>query len=637
MSPSTRLVAQMMAFAPLLTSAAHASSNAFVSICCNAPSTAGVFNSTTLAQTRTIVTGSGGDSFVLSPNGAKMFVTVDNKQELQVIATESGTILATVPTLVGISGTVPLNIVMSPDGSRVFVFAPQARPNSLIYIVDTATYRSTQTPVPALNTIGPPMISPDGSQLYFEVGYANGYIQVLNSVSLQPVKQIPVSGIPTALAMTPSGLILMTNSSNQLQVIDPSSSNVNTFSLPNTNPGTPGNIISSPDSTTAYVSFATGAIAAISIATGATGFDVTVNYIPTHFAISPDGSTLYSTNLSLAGVWSISEFQIPTQKVLKTVNQLGPLWALALGKDGLYVLDADISGIATVDVGSRKATHLALGGVGVNSVAIPPGGDTVWASTYGFGLGGDILFLNPDTQRLTYKVGPSGSLAFSPDGKVVYVANPGVLTAYDTATLKSIGTAYVGQLTNIDQAIPSPDGKRLYISATFISGSVSNGSVFLSPGEILVLDTSTFKYTAAISVADGMGAIALTPDGSTLVYTANYGRVHLLDTATNKVTGTIHLTPTNGVLADVAISPDGSTAYVADAQNNLLLAASLKSKTQVNSIPVGQGPSPVAVRPDGSEVWVATLAGLEIVNAATFQISGTVRLPGAPSAIAFAP
>jgi DNA-binding beta-propeller fold protein YncE len=133
-----------------------------------------------------------------------------------------------------------------------------------------------------------------------------------------------------------------------------------------------------------------------------------------------------------------------------------------------------------------------------------------------------------------------------------------------------------------------------------------------------------------------MGAIALTPDGSTLVYTANHGRVHLLDTATNKVTGTIDLTPTNGDLANVAISPDGSMAYVADAQNNLLLVASLKSKTQVNSIAVGQGPSSVVVRPDGSEVWVATLAGSEIVDAATLQISGKVRLPGVPSAIAFA-
>ena len=328
------------------------------------------------------------------------------------------------------------------------------------------------------------MISADGRQLYFEVGYANGYIQVLNSVSLQPVKQIPVSGIPTALAMTPSGLILITNSSKQLQVIDPSTSTVNTFSLPNTNQGTPGNVISSPDSTTAYVSFAAGGIAAITIATGATVFDVTVNYVPTLFAISPDGSTLYSTNLSAAGAWSISEFQILTQEVVKTVGQLGPLWALALGNDGLYVLDADQSGIATVDVVSRAATHVALGDVGVNSVAIPPGGETVWASTYGFGLGGDILFLNPETHRLTYKVGPSSSLAFSPDGKEVYVANLGVLTAYDTATLNPIGSAYVGQLTNLDQAIPSPDGKaRLYFGDLYFGINQEWFCVFFARGD----------------------------------------------------------------------------------------------------------------------------------------------------------
>lgn len=633
MFANTRLVAQIITFATFTTAAQG--STAFVSICCNAPSTAGVFNPNTLAKMRTIVTGSGGDSFVLSPDGGKMFVTVDNKQELQVIAPATGTILATVPTPVGVSGTVPLNIVMSPDGSRVFVFAPQARPNALIYIVDTETYLLTQTPVPALNTIGPPMISPDGSQLYFEVGFANGYIQVLNSVSLQPVKQIPVSGIPTSLATTPSGLLLMINSSNQLQVIDPISANVSTFALPN-NHGFAGNLISSPDGTTTYVSFV-GAILAISISTGTTIFDAPVNYTATGLAISPDGSTLYSTNLSQAGAWSLAEFNIPAQKVTKTIGQLGPLSALALGKDGLYVLDQDESGIATVDVASRTATHVALGGVGVNSVAIPPGGGTVWASTYGFGLGGDILFLNPATNRLTYKVGPSGSLAFSPDGKVVYVANPGVVTAYDTTTLAKIGSAFVGQLTNIDQAIPSPDGKRLYISATFVSGTVNNQPVFLAPGEILVLDTSTFKYTAAISVADGMGAMTLTPDGSILIYTANFGRVHLLDTGTNKVTGTIHLTPTNGVLSSIALSPDAVTAYVVDGENNLLLVANLVAQTQVATIAVGKGSSQVVVRPDGPEVWVATLAGLEIVNAATLQISGTVRLPGAPSAIAFAP
>lgn len=641
MALCTRSIAQILAVAIFLSTAAQLpASTAYVSLCCNAPSTAGVFHASTLAQTGTIVTGSGGDGIALSPDGTKMFVTVDYKSELQVIATATGTILATVPVPVGVSGEAPLELAIGPDGARVYVFAPQARPNPYLVAIDTTTYKVTQEAnVSNGGSLGPLLVSPDGSSLYYEVGYASEYIQVVDAISLAPVKQIPFNGYPVGLAVTPSGLLLVTDSNSQLLVIDPKSSSVSTFPLPNnTQQGLPGNVISSPDSTTAYIGFATGQILAIDITSGATLFDVSANIIPTQFAISPDGTTLYSTNLSQGQVWTLSQFSLPSQTVEKTVRQLGPISGLALTKDGqsLYVLNANESAIATVDVASRKLTHLVLGGVQINSLAIPPGGATVWASQYGFGLGGDILFLNPLTEQLKYKVGYAGALAFSPSGTVVYVANPGVVTALDVATLTPIGTAHVGQLTNIDQAIPSPDGTRLYISASFVSG-VSNGEAELAPGEILVLDTSTFKYTAAINVSDGMGAMALTPDGSTLVYTANFGRLHLLSTASDKITATITLTPSNGLLNGLALSPDGSTAYVADAENNLLMVANLTTQTQLASIAVGNSPSPVVVSPGGSEAWVATLAGLEIVNTATGVVSGPVRLPGEPSAIVFGP
>ena len=92
----------------------------------------------------------------------------------------------------------------------------------------------------------------------------------------------------------------------------------------------------------------------------------------------------------------------------------------------------------------------------------------------------------------------------------------------------------------------------------------------------------------------------------------------------------MHLTPANGLLNGLALSPDGSTAYVADAENNLLLVANTPTQTQLASIPVGVSPSTVVVTPGGSEVWVATLAGLDIVNATTSQLSGSVKLSGTP-------
>jgi YVTN family beta-propeller protein len=566
-----------------------------------------------------------------------MFVTVDYKSELLVIATGSGAILATVPVPLTVSGEPPLEIAISPNGLSIYVFAPQARPNSLLLEIDATTYQVTRTAnIGTLGSVGPLLVSPDGTQLYFEVGYASQYIQVVDAATLSLSTQIPVNEYPSDLDVTPSGLILMTDTNNQLLVVNPQSSDVTVFSLlPNNSQGTPGAIISSPDSTTAYIAYATGSILAVNISTGAIVFDAPIAYSPTNFAISPDGNSLYSTNRSSNGAWSLSDFNIATREPVASLPQLGPISALALTKNGenLCVLNANESAITTVDVASQKVSHVNLGGVGINSLAIPPGGATVWASDYSFGSGGDILFLNPATEQIKYIVGVTGAIAFSPGGTIFYSYSPSRLTAYNLASLTEIGSIGVGQLTNLDQAIPSPDGTKVYISASFVSGS---GNELFAPGEILVLDTSTFKYTAAISVPDGMGAMALTPDGGTLVYTANYGRVHLLSTATRKVTATVELTPANGLLGSLALSPDGATAYVGDAVNNLLIVANLTTQSQQASIAVGSTPLPIAITPDGSEAWVGTLSNLEIVNTNTYAVSA-VTLPGEPSAIVFAP
>ena len=139
---------------------------------------------------------------------------------------------------------------------------------------------------------------------------------MIDAATLALTGQIPVNQSPSGLAVTPSGLILMTDSSNELLVIDPRvSAIVNRFPLP-AGSALPAAVISSPDS---------------------------------QFAISPDGKELYSLDLSTNGAAGVSEFQIQTQTTVKTIPQLGPLSALALSKDGtaLYVVNADISAISS--------------------------------------------------------------------------------------------------------------------------------------------------------------------------------------------------------------------------------------------------------------------------------------------------
>ena len=534
MSPCSRRISQTIKAAAFLYSAAHlqaSPSTAYVSVCCNAPSTVTVLSTSTLAHTRSIVTGSGGDSIVLSPDGTKMFVTVDHKPRLQVIATGTGALLATVLIPIGVSGEPPLQLAISPTGSYVYVLAPQDVPNTLMLAIDTTTYAVAQSlTLPFQETLGPLLISPDGTQLYFENGLVNETIEVIDAATLTPLPPIPVNESPTGLAITPSGLILMPDTSDELLIIDPRSSKiVNGFPLPGSFGTLPGPVISSPDGTTAYLSFPGPSILAVNIATGATLFDVPVNSQPNQFAVSSNGVMLYSTNLASNGVSSVSAFNIPSQSPSTEVIQLGPLSGLALSpNDGaLYVLNADESAIASVDAVTQKVTRVTLGGVGINALAIPPTGQSVWASSYAFAAAGNTLILNPATGQLKFTIGAAGSLAFSPSGTLLYVASPSALVVLDAQSMKRIAAVPAANLSNIGQAIPSPDGTRLYVSVTFVSGSAPAppANEYLPPGVVLVLDASNYQPVATVNIPNGLGSIALTPDGSILACNSNLGRV----------------------------------------------------------------------------------------------------------------
>ncbi len=613
---------------------------AYVSLCCNAPSTATAFDASNLTQTKSIATGSGGDSIVLSPDGTKMFITVDLTRELQVIEISTGAILAKIRLPFSISGTPPYYLAISPDGSRVYVFGLVNTTDSAILAVNTTTYQITGQLNLNFNAgFGPLLISPDGSQLYISVGLVNQYVQVIDIPALTLGAQIPFNEYTAGFAVTPSGLILITDTNNQLIVIDPKSATIlNQFSLPGGNTVVPGNVISSPDSTTAYIRFGPS-ILAVNIATGATVFDTPVSYGPSQFAISPDGTKLYSINYAADGGASVSEFNIPSQTVAKTVRELGPLSSLALSTNGatLYVLNADESAIATVDVASEKLAHVVLGGVGIDSLAIAPNNGTVLASASGFGTGDDLLALNAVTQKLKFTAAPTGEVSFSPDGKTLYLANSAELYVYAYPSLQLVTKVPAPNLETFGQAIPSPDGTLLYLPVSFVSGGPNQpGGQYFEPGVIAVFDTSNYQLTKGINVPLGLGAVALTPDGTTLVCTSNDAYVFLISTSTGKVTGKIQLSPSNGLPDAVALSPDGSTAYVIDAVNNALVVINLATQTQTASIPVGTNPLFVAITPDGSEAWVATSTVLDVVDLAAGTVSTPVKLPGAPSAIVFA-
>src|ERR1035437_1245398 len=112
-------------------------------------------------------------------------------------------------------------------------------------------------------------------------------------------------------------------------------------------------------------------------------------------------------------------------------------------------------------------------------------------------------------------------------------------------------------------------------------------------------------------------------------YIVNYGsnNVSVINLTTNTVTGTI---PVGANPDAIAISPDGSKAYVANYDvNGTVSVINTATNTVIATITVGTDPYAVAVSPDGSQVYVSNWSDgtLSVINAATNTVSATCLLP----------
>jgi YVTN family beta-propeller protein len=123
--------------------------------------------------------------------------------------------------------------------------------------------------------------------------------------------------------------------------------------------------------------------------------------------------------------------------------------------------------------------------------------------------------------------------------------------------------------------------------------------------------TAAGTVTSTIPVGLSPYGVAVTPDGST-AYVVNsvFGTVSVITVASGTVTSTI---PVGLEPVGVAFSPDGSRAYVTNYVSNTVSVIIVASGTVTSTIPVGQDPYGVAFTPDGSTAYV-TNAGSNTVS-----------------------
>jgi DNA-binding beta-propeller fold protein YncE len=246
--------------------------------------------------------------------------------------------------------------------------------------------------------------------------------------------------------------------------------------------------------------------------------------------------------------------------------------------------------------------------------------------------------------RIIVGRGPS-AIAITPDGARAYVAD-----GFDgTVTPIRLATGTPGPPIKVAQgpvAIAiTPDGAIAYVASI----SEDPGRRYVPrPGVVTPIRLATGIPGTPIKVGRFPYSIAITPDGTT-AYVAN--NVDSTVTPIRLATGTpgTPIKVAYGPIA-IAIAPDGQTAYVTSAFTDVtkgpftprpgeVTPIRLATGTPGRPMRVGRVPAAIALTPDGAKAWVTALADGTItpIRLATGTPGTPVTVGSNPAAIAITP
>src|SRR2546425_1983915 len=215
------------------------------------------------------------------------------------------------------------------------------------------------------------------------------------------------------------------------------------------------------------------------------------------------------------------------------------------------------------------------------------------------------------TLKVTNKIKLSGhpnNIASSRDGRRVYVSiaqAPGAVDVIDTVALQRVKSIAVRG--SVHNTYVTPDGKYA------VAGSIAGKS-------ITVIDTQTEDIAWVLNLDLGVRPMAFesNPDGSTkriFAQLSDFNGFAVVDFATHKEVNRIELpklapgkTPFEGggnVSHGLAVTSDGKMLVVNSRLNSAVYAYSLPDLKLLGSAEVGKAPDWVTLTPDGKTAYVA--------------------------------
>ncbi|MBC3919051.1 YncE family protein [Undibacterium sp. CY18W] len=326
---------------------------------------------------------------------------------------------------------------------------------------------------------------------------------------------------------------------------------------------------------------------------------------PAGIAITPDGNYAYianNNNYGLAGEDSVTVLNLPDNTVLTTIyhTSFNQPYTVSIDPTGTYayVSNSHDSTVSVIDIAINNVVQVIDGFDGPSGFAITADGSKAYVNNYGgpngvkSGNGTSVNVVNLQNKTIvgTITVGLApAALALSPDGKFCYVINygdgnpnNGSLSIIDTSCDVVTNTVSGIGLSGPFAIAITPDSAFAYIT--------NFGSNNFAPigHHVIVVDLANPSWTCAIAVGLQPAGIAITPDGrhafvsnyNTLYAGSNYtsltagqGTVNIIDIATNTLLP--FTLPVGQSPAGIAITPNGSNAYVTNYTSNTVSVISL--------------------------------------------------------------
>jgi DNA-binding beta-propeller fold protein YncE len=241
---------------------------------------------------------------------------------------------------------------------------------------------------------------------------------------------------------------------------------------------------------------------------------------------------------------------------------------------------------------------------------------------------------------------PSG-IAITADGTKALVAN----VNDNTVTVLDLTTSPFSQAQdpipgfNIPQGIAiTPDGTKALVT--------NEGMNAVSVLDLMTSPIVPFPYTVAVEAPTA--GIAITPDGALALVAQNDGNIAVLDLLANPITAS-YTVPVGVLPTGIAISPDGTMALVT---NNGDTATPIPGTVSVldlttspitvlgYTVPVNFGPVGVAITPDGTRAYVVnsdngygvcSFSVLDLTQSPVTPIGSSIPIGVVPTGVAITP